>query len=127
MIALLAFGASGAPATKAIKGSITLKVGEPEFGAAEVSGRLKTKLICADFRKFRIKLLDPPPGYVQLSPIYGNRDKTYGDVVNVPSEPGVYSFQARAKKTRVARGLKRARCAKLKSPVVSVTVTPEPV
>jgi hypothetical protein len=129
-----AIGASAAPAKKAIKGEITLKVGEPESPSAgltgvsaEVSGKLKTKLICADFRQFRVKLLDPPPGYVQLGPLYGNRDKSYGDVVDVPSEPGVYSFQARAKKTKVARGLKRAKCAKIKSPVVSVTVTPEPI
>lgn len=42
----------------------------------------------------------------------------------IPSEAGVYSFKAIAKKTRVARGLKRAKCAKMKSPVFSFTVTP---
>jgi hypothetical protein len=127
-VCMLAFAlaAAAAPAKKAIKGELTLHVGEPDFGLAEVSGKLKTKKICADLRQLRVKLLDPPPGYVQHSPIYGNRDKTYGDVVNVPSKPGVYSFQARAKKTKVARGLKRAKCAKLRSPVVDVTVVPGP-
>jgi hypothetical protein len=127
MLLALAFGAPAAPAKKAIKGSITLKMGEPDFFGAEASGKIKTKKICADLRAVRVKLLHPPDGYRQSGPIYGNRDKTYGEVVPVPDEPGTYSFRAKAKKTRVARGLKRAKCAKLKSPVVSVTVTPEPL
>jgi hypothetical protein len=116
---------SNGAAKHAIKGELTLKVGEADFGLAEVSGKIKTKKICADLRAIRVKLLDPPPGYRQLGAIYGTQTKDYGDVVNVPTEPGTYSFQASARKTRVARGLKRAKCAKLKSPVVDVPVAPQ--
>ena len=126
LVLALAAAPAAAPGKKAIKGELTLEMGQPDFFGASASGKIKTKKICADLRAVRVKLLDPPPGYQQAGRIYGNRDKTYSDLVPVPDEPGTYAFRARAKKTRVARGLKRAKCAKLVSPVVSVTVTPEP-
>src|SRR5262249_6954567 len=130
MLLALAYGAPAAPAKGAIGGEITLKVSEPDFsggnqccGLAEVSGKLQTKKICADFRRFRIKLLDAPSDYIQHGALYGNRDKTHGDAAPLRGAPAPYSSKARAKKTRVARGLKRAKGAEIESPGVSITVT----
>jgi hypothetical protein len=108
----------------AIKGSLTLKLSDSGFGDGSASGRIDTKGICAHFRAIRIKLLNPPPRYRQAEPTYGEPNrKHYTALVGIPSEPDTYRFRAVAKKTRVARGLRRAKCAKLKSPVVEVTVT----
>lgn len=124
-LVLLAAAPAAAPG-KAIKGALTLQMGEPDFLGVSASGRINTKRICGDRRAVSVELLNPPPGYRQAEPTYGNRDKTYSHNVPVPDAPGTYTFQALAKKTRVARGLKRARCANLRSPVVSVTVLPRP-
>jgi hypothetical protein len=114
-------------ASRAIKGSLTLKVKGGEFGDAVASGKIDTKKICAAFRQIRVKLLDPPGGYRQPEPTYGEPNrKHYTAVLGIPSEPGIYRFRARARKTRVARGLRRAKCAELTSPVVEVTVTATP-
>jgi hypothetical protein len=117
ILAVLALALAAAPASapgkKAIKGELTLQMGEPDFFGASASGKIKTKKICADLRAVRVRLLNPPPGWQQAGRTYGNRDKTYSELIPVPDEPGTYMFQARAKKTRVARGLRRAKCAKL--------------
>jgi hypothetical protein len=122
-----ASGGTALRAKKAIKGSLTLKVEDGGFGDGHVSGRIETKKICAAFRQIRVKLLNPPRGYRQPEPTYGEPNrKHYTALLGIPSEPDTYRFRARAKKTRVARGLRRAKCAKLTSPVVEVTVTPPP-
>jgi hypothetical protein len=111
----------------AINGSLTLEVEDGGFGDGLASGRIDTKKICAAFRQIRVKLLNPPRGYRQPEPTYGEPNrKHYTAVLGIPSEPGAYRFRARAKKTRVARGLRRAKCAKITSPVVEVTVSPTP-
>jgi hypothetical protein len=134
-IALVAALALSAPASsettvqasRTIKGSLTLKVKGGEFGDAVAAGKIDTKKICAAFRQIRVKLLNPPRGYRQPEPTYGEPNrKHYTAVLGIPSEPGIYRFRARARKTRVARGLRRAKCAELTSPVVEVTVTATP-
>ncbi|MGH2989648.1 MAG: hypothetical protein ACRDMA_07260 [Solirubrobacterales bacterium] len=134
-IALVAALALSAPASggtarvakKAIKGSLTLKVQDGGFGDGFASGRIDTKKICAAFRQIRVKLLDPPRRYRQPEPTYGEPNrKHYTATMGIPSEPGSYRFRAHAKKTRVARGLRRAKCAEMTSPVVEVTVTATP-
>jgi hypothetical protein len=122
-----ASGGTAVAAKRAIKGSLTLKLEDGGFGDGAASGRINTKGICAHFRPIRIKLLNPPPRYRQAEPTYGEPNrKHYTALVGIPSEPGTYRFRARAKKTRVARGLRRAKCAELTSPDVEVTVDPAP-
>jgi hypothetical protein len=114
-------------AKNAIRGSLTLKVKDGGEGDGFASGRIDTKKICGAFRQIRVKLLDPPRGYRQAEPTYGEPNrKHYTATMWIPREPGTYRFRAVAKKTRVARGLRRAKCAKLTSPVAEVTVDPPP-
>lgn len=132
LVATLALSAPASSGTtlearKAIKGSLTLKIEDGGFGDGLASGRIDAKKICAAFRQIRVKLLNPPHGYRQPEPTYGEPNrKHYTAVVGIPREPGGYQFRARAKKTRVARGLRRAKCAEMTSPVVEVTVTATP-
>jgi hypothetical protein len=125
-LAAVALGALAAPANALIKGSLTLKVsGTPSDAAGSASGKIDTKKICGAFREIKLKLLNPPKGYPQPSSEYGTPNgKRYSISFLVPFEPGTYEFRAIAKRTRVARGLKRAKCAKMKSPVVELVVEP---
>jgi hypothetical protein len=120
----------GSARSAAIGGSLSMRLSydNDSLGAIGVlaSGRLNTPIICADFRTVRFKLLNPPSGRPRFMPsqAYGERDKTYSGSFFPPRTPGTYRFQAIAQGGRRARGLKRAYCKQLRSPVRTVVVAP---